>query len=79
MKPSNHNELIWHPVSDELPKIGEYVLLSFSNYTLPCIGRYDGDENEGYAFYEGDDDKSLVSYGLFVSAWMPLPERVEGI
>lgn len=52
-----------------MPKEGEYVLLSFSNYTLPAIGRF-----EDGAFYEGDMDKPLVTFGLFVNAWMPLPE-----
>ena len=34
----------WVPVTERLPKLGEYVLISFSNFTLPCIGRYDEDE-----------------------------------
>lgn len=39
---------------------------------LPDIGRYETDEDGG-AFYPGDDDRSYVSYGLFVNAWQPLP------
>ena len=59
------------------PPVGEYILLNFENFSLPCIGRYDGDEENGFAFYEGDDDKPLVSYGMFVNGWMPLPKRME--
>ena len=40
----------WIPVTERLPELGEYVLISFSNFTLPCIGRYDEDE-EGGAFF----------------------------
>ena len=60
----------WH---DEPPKEGEYILVSFANYTLPDIGRMtDG------VFYPGDDDKSYKDYGLYVNAWRPLPRCKEG-
>lgn len=70
---ANSLEDKWIPVSERLPKCDEYILLSFENYSLPAIGRYEEDENGG-AFYEGDEDRSLVSYELFVNAWQPLPE-----
>lgn len=63
----------WIPVSEHLPEAGSYVLLSFENVTIPNIGRYETDE-EGGAFYSGDDDESYVEYGIFVNAWRPLPE-----
>ena len=68
----------WIPCSDgmdDMPKEkdGEYVLVSFSNYVLPDIARYQEDE-EGGAFYPGDEDYTYTSVGLFVNAWMPLPE-----
>ena len=68
----------WIPCSERLPEVNEdgesnYILLSCSNYSLPTIGRYQVDD-QGGAFYDGDDDKPLVSYGLFANAWMPLPE-----
>ena len=68
----------WIPCSERFPEVNEdgesdYILLSFSNYSLQTIGRYQVDD-QGGAFYDGDDDKPLVSYGLFVNAWMPLPE-----
>lgn len=67
----------WIPVGERLPDSDEYILLSFDNFTLPDIGRYEVGSDLSGAFYPGDDDKSYVSYGLFVNAWMPLPERYE--
>lgn len=72
----------WIPCSERLPEVNEdgesdYILLSCSNYSLPTIGRYQVDD-QGGSFYDGDDDKLLVSYGLFVNAWMPLPEPYKG-
>lgn len=78
--PKNQNELAWHYIDtedpDTFPEVEKYVLLCFENYTLPCIGQVIGNAEEGYKFIEGDDDEHpLVSLGLFVRAWMPLPER----
>ncbi len=64
----------WIPVEERLPDDDEYILVSFSNYPIPDIGRYEWDE-EGGAFYPGDDETSYVQYGLFVNAWMPLPKN----
>lgn len=63
----------WIPVEERLPELGEYVLISFSNFSVPAIGRYDEDE-EGGAWFVGDETESLVSQDMFVNAWMPLPE-----
>lgn len=63
----------WIPISERLPDTDEYVLLSFENYTMAAIGRYE-ENDEGGTFYPGDDEKSYSSYGIFVNAWMPLPE-----
>lgn len=68
-------EFEWIPVTKRFPETDDYILLNFENYSLPEIGRYDGNEKDGYAFYCGDDDKSCVSWGLFVNAWAKLPER----
>lgn len=65
----------WHP-ADQPPKSEGYILLSFENYTLSEIGRYEEDK-EGGAYYIGDDDSPCVSYGLIVNAWAELPERME--
>lgn len=58
---------------DELPKEDEYILISFANYDLPDIGRY-----EDGVFYPGDDMKSFKEYGLIVNGWRPLPRCKEG-
>lgn len=63
----------WIPCSERLPEDESYILVSFENSTMPDIARYEEDSGEG-AFYPGDDEESYPSYGLFVNAWMPLPE-----
>ena len=64
----------WHPVNEKLPETDDYILLSFENAPVPDVGRYDRFPDGSGAFYLGDDEKSCVSFGLFVNAWMPLPE-----
>ena len=58
----------WIPVEERLPDIkdgsSDYILLSFDNYTLPAIGRYEIDETGGGIFYEGDETKSCLEYGF---------------
>ena len=65
----------WIP-ANEPPETDDYVLLSFANFSLPMIGRYERDEDGGGAWYLGDCDEgdTCVSQNLFVNAWMPLPE-----
>ena len=63
----------WIPVTEQLPEPETYVLVSFSNFSLPIIGRYDENE-EGGVWFAGDENELLVSQDLFVNAWMPLPE-----
>ena len=74
---AQHMESRWIPCSERLPEIDEdgyssYVLVSFSNFTLPCIGQLRKTDGENH-WYEGDDEKALDSFGLHVNAWMPLP------
>ena len=64
----------WIDINDRLPDTGKYVLVSFENVTLPDIGRYETDSDGSGAFYPGDEDASYASFGIFVNAWMPLPE-----
>ena len=69
----------WVPVTERLPEVdkygcSKYILLSFENFTIPAVGRYEVDKDGSGAFYEGDEDRTLVSYGVFVNAWMPLPK-----
>lgn len=63
----------WIPCSERMPEDESYILVSFENCTMPDIARYE-ENDEGGTFYPGDDEKSYSSYGLFVNAWMPLPE-----
>lgn len=67
----------WIPIEEKLPPDDDYVLLSFENFSIPDIGRYEVDEDGGGIFYPGDDARSYNSYGLFVNAWMPLPQCYE--
>ncbi len=61
-------------ISEEIPpETPCYVLLSFDNFSMPLIGRYEENE-EGGAYYIGDDEESCISQDLIVNGWMPLPE-----
>ena len=64
----------WIPVDERIPENDKYILISYENFTLADIGRYEIDKDGTGTFYPGDEDKSCVSFGLFVNAWMPLPE-----
>ena len=66
----------WIPVTEQLPESDDFVLLSFANFSLPMIGRYERDEDGGGAWYVGDCDEedTCAANDLFVIAWMPLPE-----
>ena len=61
----------WIPCS-EPPKDDRYVLLSFDNFSVPMVGRYEEDENGG-SYYIGDDIEPCVTQDIFVNAWMNLP------
>lgn len=69
-------EMQWIPVEERLPDTDDYVLMSFDNFSLPLVGRYESDEDGGGAWYLGDcdEDDTCVSNDLFVNAWRPLPE-----
>ncbi len=64
----------WIPTDESYPSDGRYVLLSFENFTLPVVGRYEEDADGGGNFYAGDEDVPLVQQDLFVNAWMELPK-----
>ena len=67
----------WIPVSDHYPDTEKYILLSFSNFSIPVVGRWEEDENGG-SFYVGDEQDSCVSQDLYVNAWQPLPQPYKG-
>lgn len=72
----------WKIPDEELPIVeptgidglmsSDYILLSFINYPLIAVGRYDMEADGSGAFYLGDDKKSCTEQGLFVNAWMPI-------
>lgn len=63
----------WIPCIERYPDTDSYILLSFSNFSVPLVGRYEEDDDGG-AFYIGDEDVSCSSQDMFVNAWRPLPE-----
>lgn len=66
----------WIPVEKRLPETDDYILLSFANFTLPAVGRYEINDSGSGAFYLGDCDEedTCINQDLFVNAWQPLPE-----
>lgn len=64
----------WIP-ANEPPKDDEYVLLSFANYSLPLVGRYE-ERKDGGMYYIGNcyGKDTCIANNLIVNAWMPLPE-----
>ena len=68
----------WHRFDPDdeatFPKPGKYILLSFSNWMIPAVGEYRQTEDGGGNFFLAGSDDPLVKFGIFVNAWMPLPE-----
>lgn len=69
----------WTPAEEELPSDGRFVLLSFSNFTLPLVGRYEQQEDGSGNWYIGDCDEedTCIANDLYVNAWMELPKPYE--
>ncbi len=67
----------WIPITERTPEDESYILVSFENYTGLDIARYEEDD-EGGGFYPGDDDEAYSKHGIYVNAWMPLPEPYKG-
>ena len=70
----------WIPVMDgdgQLPEVDEdgysLPLLISTQCTIPAVGQYRVDETGG-EFYDYDGDEPLSKIGIFVTAWMYLPE-----
>lgn len=53
------NNHMWIPCEERYPDTSNYILLSFENFTVPLVGRYEEDENGG-SFYIGDEKESCV-------------------
>lgn len=64
----------WISVSEQMPEPETCILVSFDNATVPDIATYRVDDDGSGAFYPRDLDYTYLSAGLFVNAWMPLPE-----
>lgn len=66
----------WIPTEECLPGDDRFILLSFANFTLPMVGRYQEHEDGSGNFYLGDCDEedTCLANDLIVNAWMPLPE-----
>lgn len=69
----------WIPVEQRLPDDDDFILLSFDNFHIPLIGRYEVDCFGYGSFYIGDEQETVISQDLYVNAWMPLmdPYRPE--
>lgn len=65
----------WIPVDERLPEAEEYVLVSFENFSLVMVGRFDVDKDGAGTFMVWDEDESFLQHDLFVNAWMLLPEQ----
>lgn len=77
-KPENYNELQFHYCDEEdYPKDDRLILMYFDHTDIPVVGRYLGNEEEGFAFYDENMDIPMASYDWFVSYWIPLPEKGE--
>ena len=68
----------WIPITERLPETDDYILISFENFNVPQVGRYEADEDGGGEFYPGDEDFTYKSIDLYVNAWMPLPQPWKG-
>lgn len=64
----------WIPVGERMPDPDKHILVSFFNFSLPMIGRYTVDDDDGGTFRVGDEDESFVEHDLYVNDWMPLPK-----
>lgn len=69
----------WIPVDEGTPIDDRYILLSFENFSLPIVGRYEEDKDGGGNFYIGDcyGEDTCLANDLIVNAWRELPERYE--
>ncbi len=66
----------WTPAEIPPEKEG-YILLSFENFSIPLVGRYEEDENGG-TYYIGGEVATCLSQDLYVNAWMILPDSYKG-
>lgn len=65
----------WINADAEAPVGKGYILLSFANFSVPLVGRYEEDEDGGGTYYIGDESESCISQEMIVNAWMYLPTQ----
>ena len=70
----------WHECFEDdpesFPDDDRMVLCSFSNFSLPMIGRWETDEDGGVAWYQGDMlDDTFLADALIVDGWWELPVK----
>ena len=78
----------WIPIEEDLSAVkdidedgimsSDYILLSFANWSIISVGRYETNADGDGAFFIGDDDVSCLSEDLFVNAWMPMIPPYKG-
>ena len=54
-------------LAEDPPKNDNFILLSFVNFSIPLVGRYEEDEDGG-TYYVGDDDEPCTASDLYVNA-----------
>lgn len=64
----------WISVEERLPEDDRYIFLSFENFLLPMIGRYEQYSDGSGNFYIGDEIESCIDQDMYVTAWRPLLE-----
>ena len=81
MKQNNNGFGEWHETFEDdpttFPDSDRNVLVTFANFSLPIIGQWRHDPDEGGCWYLGDTDETFISEGLFVDGWWELPEKPE--
>ena len=65
-------ESLWNDAEDP-PLDDRYIILRFRNFSVPMIGRFDGND-----YYIGDDDVPAIKQQMYVSYWTDIPEYDEG-
>ena len=72
--------LEWHETFEDdpstFPSDDRHVLVSFSNFSGPMIGRWQVDDDGGGAWYVGDMDETFLP-DLYVDGWWELPKKPE--
>lgn len=56
---------------DEPPETDDYILISFSNFSMLDIGEY----REDGEYYPADEERGYKSFKLNVDGWMPMPKN----